>query len=243
MGELEGIDASMKTLEATKDTKVFLFPTHAIDEHLAVVGPAREEVTVAHVGCRQQPGVISVQASQGVDGLLFVHDPQIDGVVSRPSQEELTVDHVQSVDSVELARVEQLGVLIDFPEDNLVVHSARDDSISRKRLDPVDVTVVAVVSVHVLHFPQIPHFHRPVLRHRVELVVLPIERDSRDRVTMAQKALHLCLVVDVPHSHESIFAPRNQVLAIWRDCSAEHLVVMASNGSVELLSAEEQLRL
>ena len=65
----------------------------------------------------------------------------------------------------------------------------------------MNITVMTVVSVHVLHLTQVPHLHRPVFSHSVELIILLVKGDASDRVAMAKEAVHLGLVVDVPDAH------------------------------------------
>ena len=88
----------MHASEAAQHAKVFLVPPHTEDENLAIVGAASDKVAVAHVSCREDPRVVSMQALKRVDRLLLVHDPKIDSVVcTRPSDKELSANHVQSV--------------------------------------------------------------------------------------------------------------------------------------------------
>lgn len=74
--------------------------------------------------------------------------------------------------------------------------------------------MVAIVGVHVGHLTQVPHFEGSVFGHCVELVVLSVEADASDGVSVAHEALHLHLVVNVPHAHHSILAARDQVFAV-----------------------------
>ena len=105
MREFHGVDAPWQIFEAAQHSKVFLLPAEAIDEDLAVVGARGHEVAVAHVGCGEEPRVAAVEALKAVDRLLLVHDPEVESVVRGASDVVLTVDHVQSVHSVKLARV------------------------------------------------------------------------------------------------------------------------------------------
>ena len=60
---------------------------------------------------------------------------------------------------------------------------------------------------------------------------------------MAEEAVDLGLVMDVPNAHDSVLAARHQVLAVGRDGSAEDFIVVALVLAIELLSSEEELGL
>lgn len=93
------------------------------------------------------------------DWSLLVHDPKIKAVVGvRPCHKEMVVDDVKGICCVFLVLVEQLGVLIHLPEDNLSVEADTDDSVFRISLQIEDVCVMSVVRVHVHHFSDIPYF-------------------------------------------------------------------------------------
>lgn len=105
---------------------------------------------------------------------------------------------------MEPAWVQQLRVLVDLPEDNLVVHRAGNDTVSRERLDAQNVAVMPVVRVHIGHLTEVPHLQGSVLGHCVELVILLVEGDAGDGVAVTEEAFHLRLVVDVPHAHHPV---------------------------------------
>ena len=97
------------------------------------------------------------------------------------------------------------------------------------------------MGVHVGHLAQVPHLEGPVLRHSVELIVFLIKSDPCDRVAVAEEALNLRLVVDVPNPHYSILTTRYQVLAVWRYSGAEYFIVVTIVRSVKLFASEEEL--
>jgi len=181
-----------------------------------------------------------MQTFKGVNGLLFVHDPKINCIVWRPSQEELTVYSIYSVNSMHTTGVKQFGVLINFPEDNLVVHRRCNHTVSREPVDAQNFAVMAIVSVEISHFPQVPHLERPVFWHGVEWVIFFIELYTSDRIAMSKEALDLSLIVDIPNADQSIFTSWDQVLAVWRNCTAKHFIVVTFESFVKLLASEKE---
>lgn len=121
----------------------------------------------------------------------------------------------------------------------MVVHASGEESVAAVGLDAQDVAVVPVVRVHVGHLPQVPDLEGSVLRHRVELVVLPVKCDAGDGVAVTQERLNLLLVVNVPDAYDSVFASADEVLSVWRDSGAENLVVVAFMITVEPFPSEK----
>jgi hypothetical protein len=68
--------------------------------------------------------------------------------------------------------------------------------------------------VHVHHFSDVPDFQTSVVAGSVELIVVTIERNSSDGVSVTQERLDLLLVMNVPNSNDSIFTSADQELAI-----------------------------
>lgn len=57
---------------------------------------------------------------------------------------------------------------------------------------------------------------------------------------MSEEALDLSLIVDVPNTDQSIFASGDQVLAVWRNCTAKHFIIVTLKCFVKLLASEEK---
>lgn len=62
-------------------------------------------------------------------------------------------------------------------------------------------------------------------------------------VSVPKERLNLLLIMDVPNSEHSIFAARDEVLAIRRNSTTENFIEVTLMRSVELFSSEEQLLL
>ena len=118
-----------------------------------------------------------MEALKTVDGFLFIHDPEVDSVITWCGVEELAGHHVNGVDSVVEWVVEKFWVLVNLPEDALTIKWAWDDTIFRVVIKRKDVRVVTVVCIHVGHFSNIPHFHWSVIGHGVKLIILFVEAD------------------------------------------------------------------
>ena len=74
--------------------------------------------------------------------------------------------------------VKQLRVLIYLPEDDLVILTACDYSISRIKIYRVNIALVSIMGVHVCHLSQVPNLERAVVRDRIELIIFFVETHS-----------------------------------------------------------------
>lgn len=126
-----------------------------------------------------------MQTFKRVNWLLLVHDPEVKSVLIRSSHKILSVDYIQSVHGMQPARIKQLRVLINLPEDDLAVHGAGNDAIATETINGQDVAMVTVVGVQVGHLSEVPHFQCSILRNSVKLIVLCVEGHACDAVAMA----------------------------------------------------------
>lgn len=108
VAKLERIYAPMQVLEPSQHSEILLVSTELVADNLAVIAATGEEVAVAHGGRGENPGVVLVNALKRVSRLLLVHDPQVDCVVVRTRQVELTRQHLQRVYRVHPVHVEEL---------------------------------------------------------------------------------------------------------------------------------------
>jgi hypothetical protein len=153
----------------------------------------------------------------------------------------MIIDDVQSVGIVLRVFVKQFAVLVNFPEDNLSVKSATDDSIFGVVVKHQYICLMAVMRVHVHHFADVPNFQTPVIRSCVKLIVLFVKLDPGNCVSMSHESLDLLLVVKVPDTHDSIFSSRHKVFTVWRNCASQYFIEVALHCSIELFSFEEHL--
>lgn len=112
------------------------------------------------------------------------------------------------------AFVQELRVLVDFPENNLAVEAAAHDSVLGILLERQNVGLMTVVRVHIHHFSYVPDFEGSVVARSVKLVILFVKLDASDRISVPQKGLNLLLVMDIPNPHDSVFSSTNQELAV-----------------------------
>jgi hypothetical protein len=177
---------------------------------------------------------------EGKYRFLLVHDPQVQAVVRMgPCHEVMVVYHIQSISVVIRIFVKELRVLVDLPENNLPVKTARDDSVFGVLIQAQDIRLMAIVGVHVHHFPDIPYFHAPIVSCCVELIVFLIKLDACDSVFVPKEGLDLPLIVNVPNSYNSVFAAGDKVLSVRRNCESHDLIVMALDCFVKLFSLEK----
>jgi hypothetical protein len=149
------------------------------------------------------------------DWLFLIHYPQVNAVIGVGSSgEEVWVYYIQSVCVVLGVFVEELGVFVYLPEDYLAVQAATHDSVARILRHGQDVGLVAVMRVHVHHFSDVPDFQASVVASGIELIVVAIERNSGDGVSVTQERLNLHLVMNVPNSNDSVFASADQELTV-----------------------------
>lgn len=99
------------------------------------------------------------------------------------------------------------------------------------------------MSVHVSHFPDVPHFQASVVRHCVKLIILSVKANTSDGVSMADECLDLLLVVQVPDSDNSVLSSTHYVLAVGGDSQTEGLIEMALHAPVVFLALKYQLLL
>lgn len=118
-----------------------------------------------------------MQVFHGEEGALLVHDPEIDRIVNRPSDEILIIYHVDGVGCVLLVLVYQLRVLIDLPEYHLAVKTTGEEPILGVSIHAQDVTLVTVMRIHISHLSNVPYLQAAIIRHSVELIILAIELD------------------------------------------------------------------
>jgi len=102
---------------------------------------------------------------------------------------------------------------------------------------------VAVVGVHVHHFPDVPDLERPIVAHGIELVILLVELCPSDGVPVALERLDLLLVVDVPNPDHLVLSTRYQELAVLTDGEGADLVPVPLHPPAELLASKEALLL
>lgn len=131
--------------------------------------------------------------------------------------------------------IQKLRLFINLPEDNLSIKSTCDNSVLTVSLHIKDCALMAVMRVHVRHFSDIPHFHAPICRNRIKLIIFSIKLYSCDSVAMAHKCLNLLLIVNIPNSDNSVFTSCNHELSILRDSHSERFVEMARQISILVL--------
>ena len=166
---------------------------------------------------------------------LLVHCPEVEAVVGmRSGHEQLRSDDVESVGVVLRVSVQQLGVLIDLPEDDLAVEAARHDPVLRVLLHAQHIRQVTIVAVDRRHRAQVPDLQAAVVRRGVELIVLLVELAGGDRVSVAEEALDQFLIVQVPNAHQPILAAADEVLAVVGHGKRADLVEVALRVAVEL---------
>ncbi len=62
-----------------------------------------------------------------------------------------------------------------------------------------------------------------------------------DCVSVAQERLNLLSIVDVPNTHDAVFASRHYVLTIWRDSVTYNFIEVTFNLSIKFLSPKDEL--
>jgi hypothetical protein len=159
------------------------------------------------------------------DWTLLVHDPQVQTIVGvRPCYKEVVIDYVEGVCRVIWTLVEQLRVLIHFPEDDLAIETNTHHSVPRVGLQIIDVGLMAVVRIHAHHLSNIPNFQASIISNSIELIILLIKLNASNRISMSRECLYLFLIMNIPDPHDSILAATNKVLAIGRNREAADLV-------------------
>ena len=140
------------------DAKRLLVLVEAVKHDLPIPASRAEQIAIAYIGRAEHPRVLLMQSFQGVHGFLFVHNPKVDGVVRAARHKELVVDDIDGVGGMRDVVVKQFSILVNFPKDALAIETARDYAVLRVAVHALDVAMVAVMSIHIGHLPNIPHF-------------------------------------------------------------------------------------
>ena len=92
------------------------------------------------------------------NGLLLIHDPEIEAVVGmRSRNEEVIVYDVDGIGAMIYSSIDQLRILVYLPENDLSINATGNHSILGVVIDVQNAACMAVVRIHVQHFPDVPN--------------------------------------------------------------------------------------